>query len=199
MDLRQTLKDLVRRIGGEDANGSFDMRNADGSVTPVVPRQGTDNVRLATTEVIELATLQGSPVMWRCGHRFPERFEVIAYGEKCELSDEYYQVRPSCGWCSVAYLRAESIRCGRCGHIIMPEDPSTLYPPTAEFMAHPHWVTMAFNKVVCCMRDRCVVSTGLYAGEWMGRQFHARFEGRTQNEEAMRTGKPITMRLPIRR
>lgn len=197
MELNQFLKDTIRRLGG--GKGSADMPNGDGTLSTVIPRAGTDNVPLATSDLIEIKNLRGARVRWRCGHVFPAMYDLVVYGRTFVMIPEYFADRPFCGECNTSYMRKCSIRCARCGHVIMPGDPSTLHAASADFGANPHWVTMVSGRVICCMRDLCVVSTGFYAGEWTTEGFCLRFEGgRTQNEEVVRTGRPIFLRLPIR-
>lgn len=192
------LKDVIRDLGGKGAKGSLDLPDEHGVLKPTIPREGTHVVPLASSDLIELVDLDGGLVRWGCGHMFAARYGLVTYGRKFDMPEGYYVERPFCGPCNVSLLSRVSIRCGRCGHIIAPEDPSTLYPASAEFMAHPHWVTMYDGKVICCMRDRCMASSGFYAGEWTMEGFRPRFDGRTMAEETMRVGQPIGLRLPIR-
>lgn len=195
---RKDVEELIRNLGGEDAKGSLDLPDKDGVLKPVIPREGTRLALLASSDLIEIVDLEDGLVRWRCGHQYPARYGVLAYGRTFGMSEEFYAERPWCGPCNVSVLKTISIRCGRCGHIITIGDPSTLYPASAEFMAHPNWVTMYEGKVICCMRDRCMTTSGFYAGEWMLGGFTPRFGGRTMAEESLRIGQPIGLNLRVR-
>lgn len=167
MDLQNILRAIVGRHPAK----------AEAAGSP--PRTGSDLIRVEGAE--------GRRVPWGCGHEFSERFRIVAYGEVLEQKDpHFFMVRPCCGACTVRFLKEESIRCGRCGRIIRPEDPCSLYPNPPEF--RPQWATGAFDGILCCMRRDCVLSPYLYAGEWSVRGFRPRYEGRTQFAQYIKTG-----------
>jgi hypothetical protein len=115
---------------------------------------------------------------YKCGHRDHRHFVINAYGEPVEHLPEFFTNAPHCGNCEVAYLKENSIRCFRCGGIILDggyvvlpcyhEDDSYPYPAYTNIIVRDG----KLFPIACASRRTCMDGPEL-SGRWTTRGFRS--------------------------
>ena len=143
------------------------------------------------TDNFAVVNESGEMVLYECGHTAPPIFMHDLYGDVVELTDAALAQRQQCGRCLLAHVKANSIRCARCGRAILGDDAVAVYDYSAEFKTE--WTTVVDGvRVLGCMRRDCAPSGAYFGGHWDGHQFVPMFEGGgSVASETMRTGAMI--------
>lgn len=115
-------------------------------------------------------------VRWKCGHDFAEKFAYSIYGETLNPREQVFKKRERCGDCMLNVLSPVVIRCGLCGHHILPGEGIALYVDTKDFV-HREWITFHDKQVVGCLRWDCCPSGAYFAGHWGGDHVDLAFAG----------------------
>jgi hypothetical protein len=130
-------------------------------------------------------------VVWKCGHVAPASFAMDMYGEVHNLKQEHLNNKEKCGECLALETKAHSIRCGKCGLVIMPGEGLAIYHDSRKLFPNRHWITHHRDSVVGCMRADCCPSGAFFFAIWNGEKIVPQFEGLSVMEETVRTGKPM--------
>ena len=109
-------------------------------------------------------------VTFQCGHQGPSEFGWNLYGETIWASEEATEDYALCGACLLKYIISTSIRCARCGFIILKDDHVLLLDPAASTMQE--WTTATEvaegKKVIGCMRTHCCPPDRIEDAVWDG-------------------------------
>lgn len=159
-------------------------------------RQEAPEPEPAVTDECRVIILGGEIAEYECGHHAATAYGHDLYGQTYEMSEEFLARREMCNQCALDHIKAQSARCAKCGHIILPGEVVALYDASDAFPAK--WSTVAGRdgkRVIGCMRDGCCESGGFYAGRWTAMGFMPAFDGRTQAEYVIATGLPVVTDL----
>jgi len=151
------------------------------------------------TDTCAVVDVSGPEVDYECGHRHPERFMIDLYGMKIGLNEEGLAERKLCANCHLVKLKSATIRCAKCGFVIMPGDGVALYCYDRKLFKKTGWITFVGEgrekSVIGCLRWDCCPSGGFFAGHWTGDQFQSAFAGGSAAAEAMRTGQVVVSNI----
>ncbi len=136
---------------------------------------------------LKIVSLGDKKDKFECGHEGWIHFAVDLYGEmQIKPHDAFISSRKKCCECMLAELAKNTIRCARCGLIIMPGDGVALYKRTGN---EPAYAMFAEDgQAIGCMRWKCCPSGGLMVGNWDGEKIAASFGGESMAAACMSSG-----------
>lgn len=126
---------------------------------------------LATNTLAPITKSSGL-VEYKCGHLYSDTFTFDAYGETLPVNESQLAKRELCGECLLTKLKQCTIRCARCGCMILPRTTVAVYPDNPVNFKERGWVTKPDpDHVLGCIRITCCPSGFLIAGYWDGEKF----------------------------
>lgn len=147
----------------------------------------TSKEMLPTNDRFEVVWRSWFQKRYPCGHRASRRYQFHTYGaDTLKISGH-----ERCPDCHLAHLKAISIRCCFCGHIILPGESVPVYSPDSPGVIAEYATSVDEGRgVIGCLRWGCCPSAGFFAGHWTEQGFRPAFEGRSFSEDVAREGGP---------
>ncbi len=138
---------------------------------------------------IKLTPLTEVKVDYKCGHSGWSAFKVLLYGEtEIAPHDKLLSKRLKCPHCMLHELLLRTIRCARCGFVIMPGEGVARYAATDH---EPEYAKAIEGGVVGCLRFDCCPSGGFIVGHWDGEKVVSAFGGKTAADQVLATGETV--------
>lgn len=106
--------------------------------------------------------------MYACGHRDHRRYSLNVYGEIHPFDEAFFSKALRCANCQVEWLKGNSIRCFRCGHIIQDGEAVAEYrylPQPIPRYAMAIMEEGGYSFLGCC-REGCMFFDTTSSGKW---------------------------------